>query len=66
MAMLASAAVALGLILLAAIGGYVRWHRPQIQPEKLTVVPFTTFPGFEIAPSFSPDGNRDRLFLVWL
>ncbi len=48
----------IGLLLLVVIGGYLLRHRPQIQPEKLTVVPFTTFPGFEIAPSFSPDGNE--------
>jgi Periplasmic component of the Tol biopolymer transport system len=31
---------------------------PQQQPEPLTITPFTTFPGFEIEPSFSPDGNQ--------
>ncbi len=46
------------LLLLAMVGGYLLRHRPQIQPDKLTIVPFTTFPGFEIAPSFSPDGNE--------
>ncbi len=48
----------IGLLLLAVIGGYLLRHRPQMQPDKLTIVPFTTFPGFEIAPSFSPDGNE--------
>jgi len=48
----------MGLLLVLVIGGYLLSHRPQMQPNKLTVVPFTTFPGFEIAPSFSPDGNE--------
>ena len=48
----------LGLLLLVVIGGYLLRHRPQKQPDKLAIVPFTTFPGFEIAPSFSPDGNE--------
>jgi Tol biopolymer transport system component/DNA-binding winged helix-turn-helix (wHTH) protein len=45
-------------LLLAIIGGFLLRPRPQIQPIKLAVIPFTTFPGFEIAPSFSPDGNE--------
>jgi Tol biopolymer transport system component/DNA-binding winged helix-turn-helix (wHTH) protein len=48
----------IGLLLLAVISGYLLRHRPKIQPDKLTIAPFTTFPGFEIAPSFSPDGNE--------
>ena len=47
-----------GLLILAAIGTYLLWPRPHSQPDILTVVPFTTFPGFEIAPEFSPDGNE--------
>jgi Tol biopolymer transport system component/DNA-binding winged helix-turn-helix (wHTH) protein len=31
------------------------WPPP---PPTLTITPFTTFPGFEIAPTFSPDGNQ--------
>jgi Tol biopolymer transport system component len=48
----------MGLLLLVVIGGYLLRHRSQMRPDKLTIVPFTTFPGFEIAPSFSPDGNE--------
>jgi Tol biopolymer transport system component/DNA-binding winged helix-turn-helix (wHTH) protein len=48
----------LGLLLLIAVGGYLLFSRPLKQPENLIVTPFTTFPGFEIAPSFSPDGNQ--------
>jgi Tol biopolymer transport system component/DNA-binding winged helix-turn-helix (wHTH) protein len=52
------APLAIALLLLAGMGGYLLRPRPQIQPDKLTIVPFTTFPGFEIGPSFSPDGNQ--------
>ena len=52
------ALLAIVLLLLAGMGGYLLRARPQIQPDKLTIVPFTTFPGFEIGPSFSPDGNQ--------
>jgi Tol biopolymer transport system component/DNA-binding winged helix-turn-helix (wHTH) protein len=52
------APLASGLLLLALIGGYLLRPRSQIEAAKLTISPFTTFPGFEIAPSFSPDGNQ--------
>lgn len=56
-----------GLVLLLAVGALVAWlsRKPgnsQINPETnsvaLTAVPFTTYPGVETAPSFSPDGSR--------
>ena len=52
------ASLAFLLLLLAGVG--VLWvrSRPHPQPSQLTIVPFTTFPGFEIAPSFSPDGHQ--------
>jgi Tol biopolymer transport system component len=46
------------LLLLAAVGGYLLRPRPQLLLDKLSIAPFTTFPGFEIGPSFSPDGNQ--------
>ena len=49
---------ALGLLVLIGVGGYLLWLRPPKQVENLNITPFTTFPGFEIAPSFSPDGNQ--------
>ena len=32
--------------------------RPHSQSDAVTVIPITTYPGFEAAPSFSPDGNQ--------
>ena len=58
MAVLASVAVALGLILLAARGSYLLRPLPHLQPDNLAIVPFTTFPGLEVAPRFSPDGKQ--------
>ena len=52
------AALGMGLLLLVAIGGYLLRNRLQTSSDKLTITPFTTFPGFEIGPSFSPDGNQ--------
>lgn len=52
------ALLVIGLLLLAGFGGYLLRPRRQKQPETLTIIPFTTFPGFEIGPSFSPDGNQ--------
>jgi DNA-binding winged helix-turn-helix (wHTH) protein len=48
----------MGLLLLAAVGTFLLRPRRHIQRGNLMVIPFTTFPGFEIAPSFSPDGNE--------
>jgi len=51
------AATALGVLLLVATAVYLLRTRAK-QPDKVSITPFTTFPGFEIAPSFSPDGNQ--------
>src|SRR5262249_21819783 len=47
----------LAIVLLAALG---IWSWPARQPSRpaLTVVPLTTSPGNEWAPTFSPDGNQ--------
>ena len=37
---------------------FLRKHIWAPPPPTLTIIPFTTFPGFEIGPSFSPDGNQ--------
>ena len=50
--------VTVALLILATIGGYLLRPRPPVKPNELTIIPFTTFPGFEIGPSFSPDGNQ--------
>lgn len=47
-----------GGTLLAAFGTYILLHHPQNSSRELNVIPFTTYPGFEGSPSFSPDGNQ--------
>jgi len=49
---------AAGLMLVALMGGYWLQHRSETHSTELTITPFTTFPGLEVAPRFSPDGNQ--------
>ncbi len=58
------AAIILAVLLLTAGGIALAWYR-FIRPPRTAatgpaprVVPFTSFPGFESFPSFSPDGNQ--------
>ena len=46
-----------GAVLLFGIGGYVLVTHPANTSQE-RVVPFTTYLGYEGAPSFSPDGNE--------
>jgi Tol biopolymer transport system component/DNA-binding winged helix-turn-helix (wHTH) protein len=53
----------LGVVLLGGgFMGYRMWHRPTAPTFTAltlsTAIPFTTFPGSEAAPAFSPDGKR--------
>jgi Tol biopolymer transport system component/DNA-binding winged helix-turn-helix (wHTH) protein len=49
---------AVGVVALLLLGlSWLRW-RPRPEPAALHVVPFTSYPGMEYAPTFSPDGSR--------
>ena len=52
------AAIWFGAFLLLAIVAYLVRPRSGGHPDELSVVPLTTFPGLEVAPRFSPDGNQ--------
>ena len=46
------------LTLLAGSTAYFFFHGSSSSSEQITVVPFTTYQGAEMNPSFSPDGNQ--------
>ena len=45
-------------VVVAATVAFVWLSREPDDSQPLTVVPFTSYPGLETAPSFSPDGSR--------
>ena len=45
-------------VFLIIVGAFVLKRRSATSMKELKVVPLTTYPGFETAPSFSPDGNQ--------
>jgi Tol biopolymer transport system component/DNA-binding winged helix-turn-helix (wHTH) protein len=45
-------------LLLTALGLHYRMRRSAAALESLRIVPFTSYPGLEFSPTFSPDGNQ--------
>jgi Tol biopolymer transport system component/DNA-binding winged helix-turn-helix (wHTH) protein len=52
-------ALAASVILLVAVGGLVGWYfRRESTPPEWRAVPLTSYPGIELNPALSPDGNQ--------
>jgi Tol biopolymer transport system component/DNA-binding winged helix-turn-helix (wHTH) protein len=49
---------AVTLVVAAAIASWLLWFRKQGAAAPLHVIPVTSYPGRETAPSFSPDGSQ--------
>jgi eukaryotic-like serine/threonine-protein kinase len=46
------------VVVAAVVVNHVFRGGSRMRPAQMTVVPFTSFPGVEIAPTFSPDGSQ--------
>jgi len=54
----ALAGTIIAMLLVAGVAARRFWPRRSGGPQNLKIVPFTTYPGIEGTPSFSPDGNQ--------
>ncbi|HEY6991095.1 MAG TPA: winged helix-turn-helix domain-containing protein [Bryobacteraceae bacterium] len=50
--------IAAGMLLIIAVVAWWLWFRGEPNTAQLTPVPLTAAPGWEMQPSFSPDGNQ--------
>jgi serine/threonine protein kinase/Tol biopolymer transport system component len=51
-------AVAVAILFVTAATFWYANRRPRTEASALSIVPFTAFPGQEVAPTFSPDGTK--------
>jgi Tol biopolymer transport system component/DNA-binding winged helix-turn-helix (wHTH) protein len=57
-------AIVAGILLLMGAGVFILHFRQHMhEPPTLTLIPFTSYPGSEVSPTFSPDGNQ--IAFVW-